>query len=62
MITAAVNSKYTSRKFGLAVASWLVSSLALFTGHLAGSEYVMITGVILGMYKFANVAEGKNDK
>lgn len=54
-----MNEKYLSRKFGLAVAALCVSSVALFTGDLSGGEYITVTGVILGLYKLANLNEAK---
>lgn len=50
-------SKYRSRKFGLAIASFIVSSVGLFSGHLAGGEFVSLVGLILGLYGASNVGE-----
>lgn len=46
-----------SRKWLLACFFALTSSVALFTGHLEGGEWVMCSSFILGLYGSINVAQ-----
>jgi len=54
-------SKYRSRKFGIAVFFTITTTIALFTGHLSGGEFISAVGLILGLYSAADVMEGKNN-
>lgn len=58
-----MNAKYRSRKFLLAGASLFAGIIAMFTGHMTGSEFGFLSAVILGLYGGTNVWEtkGKHD-
>lgn len=45
--------EFTKRRFILAVFFSGTSSLALFTGHMSGGEYVAAMTAILGLYGIA---------
>lgn len=45
------------RTFFGAMASQIVSSVALFTGHLSGEQWVTATGLILAIYGGKSIAE-----
>lgn len=49
-------NKYLSRKFLAASLVQAVSSVALFTGHLSGGEWIAAASLALGIYGAANVA------
>lgn len=51
-----IESRFSSRKFQLAVASMVLSAIGLFTGMLSGEEFVDIIPMILLFYGSANVA------
>jgi hydrogenase/urease accessory protein HupE len=53
-------SKFLSRRWSLAVVYTIVSSIALFTGHLSGSEFVTLAGVVLALYNAANYLGKRN--
>jgi len=54
-------NKLSSRKFGFAVAGFVMACIFLYIDKIGGGEWVTITTLILGMYKAANVLEHKND-
>lgn len=57
-----MNDKYTSRKFLIAVFFSLASTVGLYFGHITDSNYVVIVGLVLGLYGGSNVmAKGKNN-
>jgi len=45
-----------NRKFTVAMSALLLSAVALFIGKLAGSEWVTVTGLIVGLFGGANAA------
>jgi hypothetical protein len=45
-----------NRKFTVAMSALLLSAVALFVGRLAGSEWVTVTGLIVGLFGGANAA------
>lgn len=47
-------SKFTSRKFFLAVGFGVFSSVALLLGALSGGNYVALVTIILGLYNASN--------
>lgn len=47
--------RYTSRKFQLTVASFVVCTVALFVEKLSGAEFIDIITMILGLYGLSNV-------
>ena len=51
------DSKFKSRKFILSVFGLLMSSVALFTGDMADTQYVAAMAFILGLYGAADVTE-----
>lgn len=51
--------KYLSRKFIAASFVQLVSTVALFSGHLSGAEWIAAASLALGIYGAANVAEAR---
>ena len=52
-----MDDKFRSRKFMLAVTSLALASFFLGLDKLSGSEWVMITAGILGLYGYNNVQE-----
>ena len=57
-----MNDRYTSRKFILAVFFSLASTVGLYFGHITDSNYVIIVGLVLGLYGGSNVmAKSKGD-
>ena len=56
-MTTTADSKFRSRKFMISVFGLIVSSAALFTGHMADSQYVAALAFILGLYGAADVTE-----
>ena len=61
-----MSDKYRSRKFILAVFFSLASTVGLYFGHITDSNYVMIIGLVLGLYGgsnlMANNKKGKDDE
>lgn len=51
------DSKFSSRKFILAVVASLSPIALLVTGHIHPAEYVEITKWVIGLYIAGNVAE-----
>lgn len=56
-----MDEKYRSRKFMLAVTSLALASFFLGLDKLSGSEWVMITAGILGLYGYNNVQDKRNE-
>jgi len=54
-------SKYRSRKFFLVIIVLFLASVFLYIDKLGGGEWVTIITLTLGMYKAANVVEGKHE-
>lgn len=54
-------NKYGSRKFGLTVGIVLLATGLVIGKLLSGSLWVTVIIAALGLYKFANVQEKKND-
>lgn len=52
-----MDDRYRSRKFALATSAFLVSSVALFMGHIGGGEFVAAVTVVLGLYNASNIME-----
>lgn len=50
------------RKFSLALLFSVSSVVALFTGYIAGGEFIALATLILGIYGAANVAQRKVEK
>ena len=48
---------FRQRKFVLALIFTFTGIAALFLGFLTGGEFIMLVGLILGLYGAANVAE-----
>jgi len=53
--------KYRSRKFRLTIVVLLLASSFLLLGKLTGDQWVTVTIATLGLYKYANVKEGKHE-
>jgi len=45
-----------NRKFTVAMVALLLSAVGLFVGRLAGSEWVTVTGLVVGLFGGANAA------
>jgi len=54
-----MSREYKSRKLWLASFFSCVGTVALFTDKLNGNEFVMLSGLILGLYGAANVMSKK---
>ena len=52
-------NKFKSRKFGLTILILTLASLFLYIDKLTGGEWITICTLVLGMYKAANIVEGK---
>ena len=55
-----MDDKYRSRKFLLATTALALASFFLGVDKLSGSEWVMITAGILGLYGYNNVQEKRD--
>lgn len=55
-----METKYSCRRFILAVFFSIVSSCALFAGFIGGSEFCSLAGLVLGIYGAADVTHKKN--
>lgn len=53
----AIDNKFNSRKFALAIAILHVITAALFTNFISGGEFITGITLILGLYGASNVAE-----
>lgn len=51
--------RFTSRKFALAVFFALVSTVAVFTGFLNGTQYISAVTLILGLYGTGDLLDKK---
>lgn len=49
-------TKWRSRKFILALITLIVLSVSLFTGLIAGGDFNIGAGLVLGLYGAANTA------
>lgn len=54
-------NKYGSRKFGLTMGVCLAATLLVLGDHITGGNWVTVVIAALGLYKYANVQEKKND-
>lgn len=52
-------ARFLSRKFLLAAFVSGVASVAVFTGHLTGSEWIAAESLVFGLYGASNVAAKK---
>lgn len=52
-----MDEKFRSRKFFLACFFSVVGTFALFFGLMTGSEFIALSGLVLGLYGFANVMD-----
>jgi hypothetical protein len=53
---------WKSTKFIHSMGVQIVATVALFTAHLTGGEWIAASTLALGIYSIANVAAGKADK
>lgn len=52
-------NKHNSRKWQLAVASWIAATSALFTGYADFNQWMAAMTLIFGMYGIASVSDKK---
>lgn len=57
-----MTERYTSRKFGLAVAFTVATIAGLFLDKLDGGTFVASASLILGLYAAADVAQDQLSK
>jgi hypothetical protein len=50
---------WRSTKFVHAIGVQAVATVALFTGHITGSEWIAASTIALGIYAAADVASGR---
>lgn len=55
-----METKYSCRRFILAVFFSIVSSCALFAGFIGGGEFCSLAGLVLGAYGGADVMAKKH--
>ena len=48
---------WASTKFVHAIGVQLIASVAMFTGHLSGAEWIAASTIALGIYSIADVAQ-----
>ena len=56
-MTIQAERTYTSRKFMFAVFFTLTGSAALMIDKMTGGEWVMLAGLVIGLYAAGSVAE-----